>query len=234
MVIGEAEGEVRTTFENKAAEMNAPITFASDYSTIQNAHCENGHCHINSSTYGTLINELGGEYQIKNSATVLTALQALKDGGIQISDDAVKAGFSHVIENTGLIGRWQTISTNPRIICDSGHNVGAFTQITHQLRNENYDTLHMVMGFMADKDVDHVLAMLPKDAIYYFTQADSPRAMTADELHQKATSHGLHGKSYPTVTEAKSAAITAATTTDLIYIGGSMHILAEALKTDLD
>ena len=88
----------------------------------------------------------------------------------------------------------------------------------------------MVMGFMADKDVDHVLAMLPKDAIYYFTQADSPRAMTADELLQKAASHGLHGKPYPTVAEAKSAAITAATNSDLIYIGGSMYILAEALK----
>lgn len=234
VVIGEAEGEVRTTFKNKAKAENVPITFATDCSTILNAHCENGHCHINSRPYGTLINELGGEYQIKNSATVLTALQALKDGGIQISDDAVKAGFAHVIENTGLIGRWQTISTNPRIICDSGHNVGAFTQITHQLQNENYDTLHMVMGVMADKDVDHVLAMLPKDAIYYFTQAASPRAMTADELLQKAASHGLHGKSYPTVEEAKSAAITAATTTDLIYIGGSMYILAEALKTDLD
>lgn len=233
VVIGEAVGEVRTTFENKAAEMNAPITFASDSPTIQNAYCENGHCRIESLTYDTLINELGGEYQIKNSATVLTALQALKDGGIQINDDAVKAGFAHVIENTGLIGRWQTISTNPRIICDSGHNVGAFTQITHQLRNETYHTLHMVMGFMADKDVDHVLAMLPKDASYYFTQAASPRAMTADELLQKAASHGLHGKSYPTVEEAKKAAITAATTTDLIYIGGSMYVLAEALMTDL-
>ena len=234
VVIGEAEGEVRTTFENKAKAENAPITFATDCSTIQNAYCENGHCRIESLAYGTLINELGGEYQIKNSATVLTALQALKNCDVQISDDAVKAGFVHVIENTGLIGRWQTISTNPRIICDSGHNVGAFTQITHQLQNKNYDTLHMVMGFMADKDVDHVLAMLPKDAIYYFTQADSPRAMTANELLQKATSHGLHGKSYPTVAEAKSAAITAATTSDLIYIGGSMYVLAEALMTDLD
>ena len=83
MVIGEAEGEVRTTFENKAKAENAPITFATDSPTIQNAYCENGHCRIESLVYGTLINELGGEYQIKNSSTVLTALQTLKDGGIQ-------------------------------------------------------------------------------------------------------------------------------------------------------
>ena len=87
---------------------------------------------------------------------------------------------------------------------------------------------------MGDKDVDHGLAMLPKDATYYFTRAASPRARTADELLQKAASHGLHGKSYPTVEEAKKAAITAATATDLIYIGGSMYVLAEALMTNLD
>lgn len=233
VVVGEAEGEVRATFENKAKEMQSAITFASSSPTIRQARCEAGHCLLDTVAYGTIVNELGGEYQIKNSGTVLTAINVLKASGVSISHEAVKAGFAHVVENTGLIGRWQTICQSPRTICDSGHNVGAFAHITRQLKSETYTTLHMVLGFMADKDVDHVLAMLPKDATYYFTQAQSPRALTAAELARKAAAHGLHGKPYATVADAKKAAMSAASLADhddLVYIGGSMYVLAEALK----
>ncbi len=230
VVIGEAEGEVRATFEQKAMAMNAPITFAQDSPIVTSGRCESGHCLISTLDYGTLINELGGEYQIKNSNTALVAIAELKRLGINICDKAVAEGFAHVIGNTGLIGRWQTIGHNPRIICDSGHNVGAFAYITDQLKQERYTSLHMVMGFMADKDVDNVLAMLPKHATYYFTQAATPRAMKADVLCKKAATHGLHGKPFATVDEAKSVAIRSAAATDLIYIGGSMYVLAEAMK----
>lgn len=229
-VIGEAEGEVRATFEAKAEAMNSPIVFAQDSPEVVSGKSVGGHCIIDTRDYGTLVNELGGEYQIKNSNTVLTAIKALKGLGVDVSDEAVVAGFANVVKNTGLIGRWQTIGENPRVICDSGHNVGAFTHITEQLKKEDYESLHMVMGFMADKDVDKVLGMLPKDATYYFTQASTPRAMKAEELQKKAAAHGLHGKCYTTVDKAKNMAIAAAEAHDLVYIGGSMYVLAEALK----
>ncbi|MDO4511566.1 MAG: folylpolyglutamate synthase/dihydrofolate synthase family protein [Bacteroidales bacterium] len=230
VVIGEAEGGVRDTFRQKAQEANAPIIFAQDAPIVTSGRSEGGQCLIETEAYGTLVNALGGAYQIKNSNTVLAAIEALKQQGTAISSDSVKAGFARIIENTGLIGRWQTIGEQPRIVVDSGHNVGAFAQITEQLKQERYERLHMVMGFMADKDVDHVLAMLPKDATYYFTQATTPRAMTATELQAKAAAHGLQGEAYPTLATAKAAAMGAASDADLIYIGGSMYLLAEALK----
>ncbi len=230
VVIGEAEGDVRATFERKAEEKNAPITFAQEAPIVTSGHCEGGHCLIDTTTYGTLVNELGGEYQIKNSNTVLAAITQLKRLDIDISQNAVANGFANVVANTGLTGRWQTIGSNPRIICDSGHNVGAFAYITDQLRHEHYSALHMVMGFMADKDVDEVLAMLPNDATYYFTQASSPRAMKADELCQRGKAHGLRGKPFAHVKDAIEAAKHTATASDLIYIGGSMYVLAEAMK----
>lgn len=229
-VIGEAKGEVRATFEAKAEAMNSPIVFAQDSPEVVSGKSVGGHCIIDTRDYGTLVNELGGEYQIQNSNTVLTAIKALKGLGVDVSDEAVVAGFANVVKNTGLIGRWQTIGETPRVICDSGHNVGAFTHITEQLKKEDYESLHMVMGFMADKDVDKVLGMLPKDATYYFTQASTPRAMKAEELQKKAAAHGLHGKCYTTVDKAKNMAIAAAEAHDLVYIGGSMYVLAEALK----
>ena len=113
------------------------------------------------------------------------------------------------------------------MICDSAHNVGAFKQIVRQLQAEHYDALRIVIGFMADKDVDHILTLLPTQATYYFTQASTPRALPAEQLQQKAALHALHGKPYPTAAAAKQAALADAHPADLILITGSFYLLSE-------
>lgn len=226
-VVGEAEGEVRRVFEQKAKAMNAPITFAQDAPEVVTGDCEAGHCTIHTAHHGTLMNQLTGHYQIINSNTALTAIHALQNMGIEIGEEAIRQGFARVVSNTGLMGRWQTLQEHPRVICDGAHNVGAFTQIVRQLATEHYGALHMVIGFMADKDVDHILRMLPTHATYYFTQADAPRALPAEQLQAMAARHALRGNCYPTATIARQAALAAAHPTDLILLTGSLHLLGE-------
>ena len=229
VVIGEATGEVRETFEKKALQEAAPITFAEDSPEVLSATFEDGKIVLKTAIFGTITDQLAGEYQIANANTVLTAIQALLGGGIDISEKAVVEGFAQVCTLTGLIGRWQQLQAKPRVICDSGHNVGAFRHIVKQLQQEHYDKLHMVIGFMKDKNVDDVLEMLPKDACYYFTNAATPRAMAAAELAEKAAQHGLQGSVISDACEAKKVAIAHAGNDDLVYLGGSMYVLAEVL-----
>lgn len=226
-VVGEAEGEVRRVFEQKAKAMNAPITFAQDAPEVVTGDCEAGHCTIHTAHHGTLMNQLTGHYQIINSNTALTAIHALQNMGIEIGEDAIRQGFARVVSNTGLFCRWQTLQEQPRVICDSAHNVGAFKQIVRQLQAEHYDALRIVIGFMADKDVDHILTLLPSHATYYFTQASTPRALPAEQLQQKASLHALHGKPYPTAAAAKQAALADAHPADLVLITGSFYLLSE-------
>ncbi|MGM9868180.1 MAG: bifunctional folylpolyglutamate synthase/dihydrofolate synthase [Sodaliphilus sp.] len=226
-VVGEAEGEVRRVFEQKALEMNAPITFAQDAPEVMEGMCEAGHCTIHTAHHGTLVNQLTGQYQIINSNTALSAIHALQNLGIEIGEEAIRQGFAQVVSNTGFIGRWQTMQEHPRVVCDGAHNVGAFTQIVRQLATEHYGALHMIIGFMADKDVDHILRLLPTQATYYFTQAATPRALPAEQLQAMAAHHALHGNCYPTATAARQAALAAAHPTDLILLTGSLHLLGE-------
>ena len=231
VVIGEATGEVRNVFEKKAHNEEAPITFAQDAPLVTEGKSVSGHTLLNTKDYGPLIDELGGEFQIKNANTVLTAIQVLKELGVNIETEAVATAFERVCELSGFIGRWQQLGSSPLVICDSGHNVGAFSNIARQLRQEHYSHLHMVLGFMKDKDVEDVLAMLPQEATYYFTQAHSPRAMTASELQEKAAHHRLQGNSYDNVVQAYRAALESAGKDDMVYVGGSMYVLAELLPT---
>ena len=227
VVVGEADGEVREVFERKASAMEAPIIFAQDKPEVTDGSCSHGHCIIQTRRYGTLQNELNGLYQIKNSNTALTAIHTLQNMGIEIDEEAIRQGFARVVSNTGLFCRWQTLQEQPRVICDSAHNVGAFKQIVRQLQAEHYDALRIVIGFMADKDVDHILSLLPTHATYYFTQASTPRALPAEQLQQKASLHALHGKPYPTAAAAKQAALADAHPADLILITGSFYLLSK-------
>lgn len=231
VVIGEATGEVREVFERKAAQEEAPITFAQDSPIVVEGKSVGGHTLLQTKDYGQIIDELGGSFQIKNANTVLTAIEVLKQLGVDIETEAVASAFERVCELSDFIGRWQKLGSKPLIICDSGHNVGAFTNIVQQLRQEEYDRLHMVIGFMKDKDVDDVLAMLPREATFYFTQAQSPRAMKASELQAKAARHSLQGECYDHVEDAYQAALYHAREHDMIYVGGSMYVLAELLPT---
>ncbi len=232
VVIGEAEGSVRKVFENKAAEVGSPITFAQDQNIIQSAEKQtDGSWLFQTTQYSDLKGELGGLPQIKNAATVLTAVEILQKETITILPKAVCEGFAKVVELTGLQGRWQVIqSENPRIICDTGHNVGGMEYIAEQLKSENYRRLHIVIGMVNDKDISKVLALLPKDAVYYFTRASIARALGEKELAKQAELVGLRGNTYNTVKEALDGVLQAADKEDMIFIGGSNFIVAEALE----
>lgn len=229
VVIGEAEGEVRKIFENKASLENAAVFFAEDISPVKSFERKNGKYVFQAVNYPDLIGELGGFAQLKNANTVLTAIAELKKQEIGINDQAVYRGFSSVTQLTGLMGRWQVIAQNPTIVCDTGHNVGGMQYVVEQLQCELYDKLRIVFGMVNDKDIASVLAMLPQNAEYYFTKANIARALDEKALEQQAETYGLHGNTSPSIEEAVSKAIEEATPEDFLFIGGSNFVVSEAL-----
>ena len=170
-----------------------------------------------------------GQYQSKNICTVLAAVDGLRRKGWDIPDQSLRSGLEKVVENTGLAGRWQVIGANPRIICDTGHNVGGIREVVAQLQQVPYKTLHFVIGMVNDKDIMGVLALLPRDAIYYFTKANIPRALDETKLMKTAAHFKLYGSTYPSVKEAIAAAKQNSLPEDLIFIGGSTFVVAEAI-----
>lgn len=232
VVIGEAEGEVRKIFEEKAESVDAPIIFAEDQNLIYAADkLDNGSWLFQTNAYPNLKGELGGLPQIKNAATVLCAIDVLRKRGIHTTMQSVYTGFSLVTELTGLMGRWQIIQQqSPRIICDTGHNVGGIKYVSEQLLSEKYNRLHIVIGMVNDKDISHVLELLPKEAVYYFTRATISRALDEKELAYKGSAFGLQGNTYHTVESAVKAALSNTSPDDLVFIGGSNFVVAEALE----
>ena len=138
-------------------------------------------------------------------------------------------GLADIKKLTYFIGRWQTLSTNPTILCDSAHNKDGLKTVMKQVQKLNYKHLHIVFGMVNDKDPKQILSLLPSSALYYFAKADIPRGLDADILQQKAASCGLEGKSYNSVINALAAAKRAAGMEDLIYVGGSIFVVAEVL-----
>lgn len=230
VVIGETSTETRTVFENKATETHAPITFAEDEPLVEDWETgTDGYRIYQTKDYADLKGELGGLYQIKNTNTILTAIRQLKQIGYTITEQDVRNGFANVCKLTGLMGRWQTIETSPKVICDTGHNVGGISYIVEQLKHETYKHLHIVIGMVNDKDISGVLSLLPKDADYYFTQASVKRALPAEEMAQKAYAANLQGSYYDNVQTALEAAKAKADKDDLIFVGGSSFIVADLL-----
>lgn len=230
VVIGEAQGEVKQVFIDKASEVGAPIFFAEECVRFDSARQSARGWEFDSPAYPHLFGELGGLCQEKNAATVLTAVARLRELGYRITDQSVYEAFAHVTRLTGLMGRWQQLQASPRLICDTGHNTGGMQYIARQLRNEHYDMLRIVIGMVNDKDISGVLAMLPKEATYYFTRASVPRALPQDKLEALATQAGLKGRSFPTVKEAVTAAQKESRPEDLIFVGGSTFIVADLLQ----
>ena len=213
-IIGERQAEVAPVFEAKAQEVGAPIYFASD----EMADAELPDC------------EMKGYYQDKNRRTVLTALRELRNRGIfNITDENINAGFASVCRLTGIMGRWQMLSENPRIICDTGHNEAGIKFVTEQLLHEKYTNLRIIIGMVSDKKIDKVLALLPKNAIYYFTKAQIPRALGETELQQQAAEYALNGNAYPSIKQAFDQAKFDYKEGDLIFVGGSNFTVAEIL-----
>lgn len=231
VVIGEAEGEVRKVFEDKAAEVEAPIVFAED-ENLMISHLKTASGWLfDMKYYMHLRGELSGYAQIKNAVTVVASIRELMKIGYTIPSKAVYSGFAYVSELTGLMGRWQVIQElNPKIVCDTGHNVAGIKYIVEQLESERYKTLHIVLGMVDDKDISTVLSLLPRKAVFYFTRANIPRAMNERQLQQMGQKYGLTGYSYPTVKEAIQAAKDWARPNDFIFIGGSNFVIADALE----
>lgn len=229
VVVGRAEGPVRDVIEQQAKRLYAEVRYAQDRPEVTEAKHVDGMLQLVTKNYGTINCELVGDYQVENANTVLVALNLLKRLKYRIKDQAVKDGFAHVVENTGLMGRWMKLEDKPLLICDSAHNPDAIAVVMRQLEDERRGKLHLVIGFMADKDVETILGILPGNASFYFTQAQTPRSMSAADLRAAAARHGILGNDYDNVEQALAAARQAADENDLIYVGGSMYILAELL-----
>jgi len=230
VVIGETQSETEQVFRNTAKSKNSEIRFADQEYLIKNLN--NGHFKVFSAKTKTTKEielDLKGCYQQKNLATVLLTVDVLNEKGFNLSEEIVKEALKSAAKNTGLLGRWQQIGENPRIICDTGHNEGGITLVTQQLQNEKYEHLHIVFGMVNDKEIDKVLALLPKSATYYFTRASIERALDENELMLKASKYNLVGKSYSSTQKALEAAKENASTNDLIFVGGSTFIVAEVI-----
>ncbi|MBR6287563.1 MAG: bifunctional folylpolyglutamate synthase/dihydrofolate synthase [Bacteroidaceae bacterium] len=214
VVIGETTPETRPVFQRKAKEQNSAIFFA-----------EGLKCKMEG-----LKSELEGLCQEKNTKTISVALEVLRERGFNISDKNVKDGFGKVCELTGLMGRWQKLSDSPRVYCDTGHNVGGFQYISRQLAGISCNTLRIVFGMVNDKDISHVLEMLPKNAKYYFTKANVSRALDEKELARLASTYNLEGETFCSVEQAYRQALSDSGNDDFIFVGGSTFIVADLLK----
>ncbi|MBP3585943.1 MAG: bifunctional folylpolyglutamate synthase/dihydrofolate synthase [Paludibacteraceae bacterium] len=183
--------------------------------------------------------QLTGAYQEHNMQTAYVALQALRyaDPTLPLMrDQYIADAYAHVIDWTGLMGRWQVIEQEPMVICDTGHNSHGLKYVMQQLRDlqTSTNTLRIVLGMVQDKDIDQVLPLLPKDAVYYFTQANTSRAIPAEQLLKKYQKHigeevAIHASAYATVPLALQQAKRDAQPQDIIFIGGSNYIVGEAL-----
>lgn len=232
VVIGEAEGKVREVFESKAKAESAPIIFAQDTPLLESAiESEGGWlCRWKG---GTFRFPLGGDYQLKNIDTILHSIEAMRAEGIELSSESVTEGLEGVDSLTGLRGRWMKLAESPLTIADTGHNVAGITYNMNQLKrllsNRKDSELHMVIGFVADKAIDKILELLPRNAHYYITNANIPRALPAGELKKKFDAAGLCGEVFENVDKAYHSAVSAAKGNDIVFVGGSTFIVADLL-----
>lgn len=217
VVIGEANAETEQVFRARAKETGSEITEAyrlNDEKANEQLECS-----------------LKGDYQKKNINTARITIEKLREKGVNISDKAIKFGFRNVESITGFRGRWTKVSSSPTVICDTGHNAAGLefnlAQLNSLKDNREGSMIRFVIGFVADKDVDHILPMFPKDGVYYICHADIPRAMSRTELAAKCKMLGLNAKEFPTVKEAFERALKDSKDDDIIYVGGSTFIVAD-------
>ena len=234
VVIGEIHPETEPVFINKSDLESAPIHFAQRESSVQKAiFTPEGGITYHTTEYPLLKGQLGGYCQVKNTQTILTAVRILQEKGYHIEKEHVYQGFAEVCLLTGLMGRWQILQEQPKMICDTGHNKAGIEYIVKQLSAQEYRQLRIVLGMVNDKDISGVLAMLPKEATYYFTKASVSRALSEEKVKELAQQAGLQGNTYPNVEEAVQAACSEAHPDDLIFVGGSTFIVADLLKNQL-
>ena len=231
-VIGEWTPETLAVFQNKAAEVNATLFFPDKIVSFD--QYTDGKMLVNLSDGTKLISGLCGDYQLKNIATTLKTVEVLNaelpQGCEKIENPELLDGLKYVCELTGLEGRWQQLATKPLVIADTGHNVAGITYVVEQIKRQQFHRLHIVIGMVNDKDISSVLNLLPKEAIYYFTNAAIPRALPAEDLQKLAADFHLTGFAFDSVETALINALQNATPDDFIFIGGSNFVVGEAIS----
>lgn len=211
VVIGETQDETKAVFNTIANEQHASITFADTVET---------------KVYSS---DLKGSYQAKNIKTVLEAVHQLQPKGFHILENALSNGLLNVVKNTGLLGRWQILQLQPKVICDTAHNTAGLKYTIKQLLEEPYNALHIVFGVVNDKDLSTIVDLLPKHATYYFCKPNIPRGYNAGDLKIELNAHGCLGNSYNSVNEAYRSALQNADADDVVYVGGSTFVVAEII-----
>ncbi|MEP0132564.1 MAG: folylpolyglutamate synthase/dihydrofolate synthase family protein [Eudoraea sp.] len=209
LVISEYQDEIAPVFEEIAKERNSYLIYADKQDLME---------------YKT---SLFGSYQNRNIKGVLATINLLKE--FNISEEHIRNGLMKVVENTGLLGRWQILQENPKVMCDTAHNSEGLTLVLEQVKLQKFKTLHIVLGFVKEKNLDVLLPLFPKDAIYYLARPDIPRGLDAEILKKKASEFGLEGTIYASIPKAYKAALSKADKDDFIYIGGSTFTVAEVL-----
>jgi dihydrofolate synthase / folylpolyglutamate synthase len=237
VVIGEFNNETHNVFEKKAAEENAPLTFADKKRFVaewkfdkKELVAEVTSTHNNEKNYYHL--DLTGIYQIKNLVTVLEAVNILEKKGWNISETILQKALRNVKKLTGLHGRWEIIHEHPTVVLDVAHNEGGIKQLTEQIEITDHEELHLIIGMVKDKDIEKILSLLPKHANCYFTKAQIPRALPEQQLAEMAAAIELHGDHYTDVNTALRSAMNVAGKKDLIVICGSVFVVGEVALID--
>ena len=242
VIIGEALPETRVVFDALAQETGSPVIYAEDHQEVVSVEpLDDGTISCKTNHVGSFVCGLGGLCQQKNVNTVMPVLLVLKNLGylcdcvsqknLEQVQSEMNQALRYVKELTGLRGRWEKVKSNPTVVCDTGHNVGAWQLLSQQLAHVEANHKHIIYGVLSDKDVYGVMSLLPKDATYYFTKGSTKRAMPETSVQVFGQQLGLMGEAYPTVAEAFKAAMTAAQKSDFIFVGGSTYVVADFLKT---
>ncbi|MDE6692765.1 MAG: bifunctional folylpolyglutamate synthase/dihydrofolate synthase [Muribaculaceae bacterium] len=225
VVIGEAEGEVREVFQRKADSLGSPIVFAED--TPVDFTMKDGHFvySLRPGDVPSIESDLTGSYQPANMNTVIHALRLLPG----IPDSAVAEGMADVQRRTGLMGRWMELpSDGPKVICDTGHNIGAWRHLASHLTSiAEHSILRMVIGFVSDKDVTPIFEILPRNARYYLVSPSVKRGRPAYDLLSYAVERGLNARAFGSVSEGYECALAESSISDTIFIGGSNYVIAD-------
>ena len=211
VIIGETREEIKDIFIENALENNSEISFADNFKTKK---------------YDT---DLKGEYQIKNIVTVQHAVTKLQTLGYKINDLNIEKGFSHVVKNTSLMGRWQVIQTNPLVVCDTGHNEAALKELVAQIISSNHSKYHFILGFSNDKNIKKISKIFPKDGSYYFVKPNIGRGMNANEVKKIFFKNNRVGKSFKSSKEALYYACKNAEQKDFVFVGGSTFVVSEII-----
>ncbi len=233
VVIGEKHPETAPVFDQKAEQEGAPLTYADHRRYITDWTYGRHTLEAEVATtpvaadmeFYTL--DLAGIYQTRNLLTVLETVHVLRGRGWKLEPAVVHRALKQVKKLTGLHGRWEIIHEHPDLVLDVAHNEDGIRQLLLQIELTDHEELHLVLGMVKDKAIDKILDLLPRQATYYFTRAQIPRALPEEELAVQANARGLKGGSYPTVAEAVQAATAHAKTKDLIVVFGSVFVVAE-------